>query len=146
MGAGVDRSVAIVEIALVLPQLMHLLLLLYSDGIHVLPRARAHTRSAVACVCALDDGRDRAPARLGTAAGLGGGRSTGFAATGGPAVCRSRALPAIAATYAHSRSAACAGLYHFIRSRARMLTLVLTGSITIDVALTALYNYPHRWV
>ncbi len=23
-----------------------------------------------------------------------------------------------------------------------MLTLVLTGSITIDVALTALYNYP----
>jgi hypothetical protein len=50
MGAGVDRSVAIVEIALVLPQLMHLLLLLYSDGIHVLPRARAHTRSAVACV------------------------------------------------------------------------------------------------
>ena len=27
-----------------------------------------------------------------------------------------------------------------------MLTLVLTGSITIDVALTALYNYPHRWV
>ena len=45
MGAGVDRSVAIVEIALVLPQLMHLLLLLYSDGIHVLPRASAVTHA-----------------------------------------------------------------------------------------------------
>ena len=67
--------------------------------------------------------------------------SDGRPASAAPTVCRSRVV-AIAATYAHSRSAAYAGLYHFMRSRARMLTLVLTGSITIDVALTALYNYP----